>query len=100
MIFLLILFALSVVLQIFLSRQQSRWLGLILPGLSFLWSLVMVFNAAALPGASLGSTIWMIVLVLLLGNISTLLLLAIYAGCRSGIQKRREMERMKAQDLE
>ena len=36
MIFLLLLLAGAILLQIFLSRRISRWPGLILPGITFL----------------------------------------------------------------
>lgn len=39
--------ALLVVLQVWLCKQKSRWLGLILPVLSLLISLTLVFSVAA-----------------------------------------------------
>lgn len=36
--------ALVVALQVWLCRRKTRWLGLILPGLSFLFSLLLVFS--------------------------------------------------------
>ena len=36
-----------VVLQVFLSKRESKWPGLILPLLSFLCSLVMALSAVA-----------------------------------------------------
>ena len=43
-----------VALQVWLCRRKNRWLGLILPGLSFLCSLLLVFNAAAFGGLARG----------------------------------------------
>jgi len=96
--FLLILLIGTVLLQIFLSRQESRWPGLILPGVSFVFSLVMVLSIAAL-NQGIGQIIGTVLGILLLGNISTLVLLAIYAACRSGRRKRREIEKMNLADL-
>ena len=39
--------ALVVTLQVWLCRRKTRWLGLILPGLSFLFSLLLVFSVGA-----------------------------------------------------
>ena len=42
----LVLLAGGVLLQIFLSRRRSRWLGLVLPGLTFLYPILMVLSVA------------------------------------------------------
>ena len=34
----------GVLLQIFLSKRESKWPGLVLPAISFLWSLLYLFN--------------------------------------------------------
>ena len=39
--------ALVVALQVWLCKRKTRWLGLILPGLSFLFSLLLVFSVGA-----------------------------------------------------
>lgn len=39
--------ALVVALQVWLCRRKTHWLGLILPGLSFLFSLLLVFSVGA-----------------------------------------------------
>ena len=39
--------ALVVALQVWLCRRKTRWLGLILPGRSFLFSLLLVFSVGA-----------------------------------------------------
>ena len=49
-IVLLVLVVGGILLQIFLSRRQSRWPGLVLPGLTFLYSLLMVLGAVAFNG--------------------------------------------------
>ena len=98
--FLLILLIGAVVLQIFLSRRESPWPGLVLPGVSLLLSLIPLLNVAALPGAGAGEILTALLLVFLLYNIPTLVLLAIYLACRAKFRRKREMDRMNAQDLE
>lgn len=98
--FSLILLIGAIVLQIFLSRRESPWPGSVLPGLSFLYSILAVCNIAALPetsGLEIAATILM---VLLLYNLPTLVLLAIYFACRGKYRRKREMDKMNAQDLE
>ncbi len=91
-------FAGILLLQIFLSKRDSRWLGLILPVISFLLSFLFPMNMVSLGDA--GQSALMFVLVLLLGNIPTVILLAIYAACREGRRKKAQLEKMKLQDLQ
>ena len=94
--FLLVFVVGGVLLQIFLSRREARWPGLILPLLTFLYSLVMVCSVAVYEGG----IPWGAVLAsLILGNIPTLILLAIYAACREKHRRRSEMDRMNIADL-
>ena len=81
-------------LQIFLSRRESRWPGLVLPAITLLYSLVMACNVMA------GADAWRALLATLaLGNIPTLVLLAIYAACREKRRKNSEMDKMDIHDL-
>ena len=98
--FLLILLIGAVVLQIFLSRRESPWPGLILPGISVLFSLVALLNVAALPGSGGWEIALTILTVCFFYNIPTAVLLAIYFACRAKFRRKREMDRMNAQDLE
>ena len=63
------------VLQVFLSRRENRWPGLLLPLLTFLYSLVMVCSVTAYEG---GIPWGLILASLILGNIPTAVLLVIY----------------------
>ena len=85
-----------VVLQVFLSKRESKWPGLILPLLSFLYSLVMALSAVAYNG---GIPWGPILASLILGNIPTVILLAIYAACREKFHKRSELDKMHINDL-
>ena len=100
MIFLLLLLAGAILLQIFLSRRVSRWPGLLLPGVTFFYSLVMLLSVAAYNGNNgMEGVVAALLSVLVLGNIPTVMLLIIYALCRRGERTQRELNKMNAQDL-
>ena len=100
-ILLLVLVALmagGVVLQVYLSRMEKGWPGLCLPGLCFLGSLAPLFQLSAVGSPwELTRTAFA---VLLLGNIPTLVLLAIWLFCRRGRRRRSQMRKMKIDELE
>ena len=96
LVFVLALLVGGVFLQIFLSKRENRWPGLILPLLSFLYSLLMVCSAVAYNG---GIPWGPILASLVLGNIPTVILLAIYAACRERFRKRSELDKMNIKDL-
>ena len=50
LIILFILIVGGILLQIFLSKRKSKWPGLVLPLLTFLYSLLMVLGVAAYDG--------------------------------------------------
>ena len=95
-IVLLVLVVGGILLQIFLSRRQSRWLGLVLPGLTFLYSLLMVLGAVAFNGEFPWGPI---LACLLLWNIPTIVLLAIYWAAREKFRVKSQMDKMKINDL-
>lgn len=85
------------VLQVFLSRRESRWPGLLLPPLlTFLYSLVMVCSVTAYEG---GIPWGPLLASFVLGNIPTAVLLVIYAACREKFRKRSEMDKTRIDDL-
>ena len=86
----------GILLQIFLSKRERKWPGLVLPLLSLLYSLLMACSAAAYSE----KIIWGPILTsLILGNIPTVILLAIYAACREKRRKRGELDKMQIKDL-
>ena len=119
-----------ILLQIYLSKKENKWLGLVLPIISFCISLIAVFNIAAYtttgslslqtldengaviqeevletpnttqPAQDIPSLISMVGSVFLLYNIPTIVLLAIYFGCREKQRQRKALDKMQAQDLE
>lgn len=94
----LLLFAAGIVfLQIFLSKRESRWPGLVLPGLAFLLSLLYVLSAA--DTGSVSGNILLVLAVLLAGNIPTLVLLAIFWAVREKRRVKAQMDKMQSGDL-
>ena len=87
----------GVLLQIFLSRRESRWPGLILPLLARLSSLLLPLNVMDTGSAS--QNILLVLVTLLAGNIPTLILLAIYWAAREKYRVREQMEKMGKQDI-
>lgn len=86
----LVPFALFILLQIFLCRKENKWLGLILPAISFLGSLVFLLQAI---------NVRAMVLSFLVSNIGTVVYLLIYAAIRRKKKKNSDMDQMKIKDL-
>lgn len=93
----LILFIGIVFLQILLSRSENKWVGLVLPILSFLVSLIYPLNMATYTAISIN--IVNIILALLVTNIPTLILLFVYFVYRKKQNKKKQIEKMNIQDL-
>lgn len=88
--------AVPVLLQIFLSTRQNKWLGLILPVLSLLFSLVLILNMVYIAHPR---TYFVIALVAIL---PPAVLLLVYWLCRRHMARktaRDEMAQMNIQDL-
>ncbi|MGM9537738.1 MAG: hypothetical protein ACI3VN_05350 [Candidatus Onthomonas sp.] len=84
-------------LERFLARQESRYPGLILPGIQILGSLIPLLNLTD-TGSALGNA-WSIFITLLMGNLPTALYLLIYFTCRKKRRQDSERQRMNIQDL-
>lgn len=90
LLFWLVPFALFTLLQIFLCRRENKWLGLILPAISFLGSIVFLLQATELRAMMLS---------FLVPNIGTVVYLLIYVGIRRKKKKNSDMDQMKIKDL-
>lgn len=109
-----------IALQIFLSKQKHLLPGLVLPFISFLFSVVMVCSMAAYTRHTVQQRVNGVVIstqsqaagnashrpggplaVFLVGNLPTLILLGIDWGChpRTRHRRREELDRMHIQDL-
>ena len=99
LIFLLAILAGIIWLQIFLSKKENKWPGLVMPIISFLFGLLYPLNMVVpSEGVTVGFIIEMII-VWALGNIPTFVLLAIYFRCREKSKKNKQLEKMNIQDL-
>lgn len=86
-------------LQIFLSKRESKWPGLALPIIAFLFGLLYPLNMFVPPEGVTAGFIVQMILVWLMGNIPTMVLLAIYFGCREKQRRSKQLEKMNIQDL-
>ncbi len=98
---LLILLSMGMILlQIFLSKRESKLLGLVLPIIAFLFSLIYPLNMAApSEGVTIGFVFRMLI-VWLLANIPTIILLAIFFACREKRRRNKQIDKMNIQDLQ
>ena len=96
----LLLGTLVVYLQIYFSKMKSRWMGLILPGISLIISIIMVLNIAE-PSENISTAqrIAMVLSTFITSNISTIILLAIYAVVRQKLKRQSEIDKMNIKDL-
>ena len=88
-----------IVLQVFLSKRESKWPGLVLPVIAFLFGLLYPLNMAAPAEGVTGGFVFYMFLVWLLGNIPTIIFLAIYFGCRKKQGLNKQLDKMNIQDL-
>lgn len=92
----LVLIVGGVALQIILSRRKSKWPGLILPLLTFLYALALTLNVTSTDGVFPWGAL---LAAFLLGNIPTLVLLAIYWAAREKFRVRDQIDKMNIDDL-
>lgn len=89
-ILLLLILVGTFVLQVFLSKMERPWIGLILPGLSFFFVLILCFYTP---------DFYTFMLMLIKGNIGTVIYLLIYFIVRRRKKKRDNLSQMKIKDL-
>ncbi|PLS25891.1 hypothetical protein BLI708_10605 [Bifidobacterium imperatoris] len=91
-----------IVLQVKLSKMDSKWPGLVLPAITLLLSIAAAMNVFA-GSAYTGNNLWNIILVasvaFLSENVSTVVLAGIYLYQRDKIKRRAELAHMSVQDL-
>lgn len=89
----------TILLQIFLSKRESKWPGLVLPIIAFLFGLLYPLNMIAPSEGVTVGFVFQMILVWLLGNIPTIIFLAIYFGCRGKQRRNKQLDKMNIQDL-
>lgn len=97
LVFLLVFGAGGICLQIFLSRRESRWPGLVLPLLTVLYALLLVLNLR--DTGSMSQNVLTVAVTLLVGNIPTLVLLAVYWAAREKRRVKSQIDIMKIDEL-
>lgn len=96
-IVLIIIVGVIILLQIFLSKKQNKWVGIILPCGSFAFSMLFLLNMEG--KANLAQTIISIISTTIISNIPTIILLIIYFACRENVKRKSQLEKMNIQDL-
>lgn len=87
-------------LQIYFSKMESKWMGLILPGLTLIYSIIVVLNIAEPPvSISMTQRIVAVLSAFLTSNIPTIILLAIYSVVRQKLKRQSEIDKMNIKDL-
>lgn len=100
LIFLFIICILGIIFQIYLSKKENKFLGMILPVLSFLYSIMGIMGIILFSvNVSISEIFGMIMGVLIPLNIPTIILLIIYFICRNSNKKKKQLDKMNIQDL-
>ena len=100
LLILLAVLAGGICLQVFLSKRESKWFGLILPFICFACSIAMLLLMFIPPNMTPWGVFSQAAITFLFANIPTIVLLAIYFGCRETIRRKNDIEKMNIQDLE
>lgn len=87
------------VLEIFLSRMGNKYIGLILPAITFIYSLIALLSFAIFDEATTGEIVVSMLTTFLGTNLPTLILLGIYFLCRENMRRKRQLDKMNKQDL-
>ena len=74
-LFILLLIIVAIILlQVYLSKKESKWYGLILPIITFSLSIFTIFNIALLGDESIFQIIFTVIYSFILANIPTCIL--------------------------
>ncbi|GKU24934.1 hypothetical protein [Clostridium folliculivorans] len=92
------MFCITLILQVFLSKRKNKWLGLILPIISFMISLLVPLNTIT-DGRTTTEVIAQFLVSLILANIPTIIFVLIYIICRDKYKKKKEMDKIDIRDL-
>lgn len=92
-----VVYAGMIILQIYWSKHENKWLGLILPAITFLASLLYVISIMDTGDALMNAVL--ILITLLITNIPTFILLGIYFTYKSKQKKNEQIDKMNIHDL-
>lgn len=99
MIIIVFALILSLFLQVFLSKQKSKYLGLILPSLSFIFSLIVLANYVVPNGLKIGPFLMSVLGIFLFANTFTVIYLVIYFIFKHKNNSSSEIDKMNIKDL-
>ena len=89
-----------IALQVFLSGRESKWPGLVLPIMAFLFSFLYPLSMTAPTAGVNVVAVVQLFLTFVVGNIPTGVFLSIYFACRKKQHCSRQLDKMKIQDLD
>ena len=89
----------AIALQVFLSKKQNKFIGLILPTIALLFSLIMVLNVVFEETMTNWQVFFTLFSTFFIGNIPTIILLAIYFGIREKLKIESELDKTRIKDL-
>ena len=96
--FLILVYIGLIFLQLFLSRKNNKWYGIIIPVINFFFSIL--FSIYISTNFLITTNFLMLLFLLILFNIPTAIYLIIYAICRENIKKRKiELDKINIQNL-
>ena len=84
-----------ILLQVYLSKKENFWYGLIIPILMFLSSVLFILQIVATDE----NILILISRSMIFANIPTILLLLIYFTCRNKLKKHKDIDKMNIKDL-
>lgn len=83
----------------FLCRRQNKWLGLILPAMSFLGSILAIVWMVEYAGEGSASVLVSSIILFFISNFPTLVMFGIYFACRERFSQNHQLNHMNIQDL-
>lgn len=86
-IIVLLVLAVAIVLQVFLSKQKDKRLGLILPLVGLIYSITTIFGITIGKDTTVGEAMGLAISTFLLSNIPTIILITIYLGYRGKLKQ-------------
>lgn len=99
LILFLLICAAIISLEVYLSKKESKYLGLILPVISLIFSLMYVAGIAAFDSFSQVENYMALFIAFLVANIPTIILVFIYLGIREKKNMKKELDKMNIKDL-
>lgn len=98
LLFFILMIGIGIFIQIKLSKNQNRYLGLILPGISLILSLRIGLGMVLV--GEMGSINYLnVFFMFLIANIPTAILGGIYLGERNKMELKKSIEKTKIEDL-